>query len=147
MGEIYQKITLAPSTVSTADSINLVRKKMTKAEPVNRSIYVVDESNKLLGIITLKELLKVLAVRGGISSGEIPTRGKLLCYISANTTAKDIMRPPTSVKTTDSLEKALEIFVSHGLEELPVVDENNVVIGDLDAYELLGEMQFKSSGS
>jgi CBS domain-containing protein len=141
VAECYQKITLTPSTVNADDSITLVRKKITKADPVNRSVYVVDENNKLLGIITVKELLKVLAVRGGISSGKTPTRRKLLNYVSADTTAKDIMRSPISVKTTDSLEKALEIFVLHGLEELPVVDENNVVIGDLDAYELLGEMQ------
>ncbi len=140
VGEFYQKITLAPSVVHMSDSIQLIRKKITKADHINRSAYVVDENNKLIGIITVKELLKVLAVRSGISTGKTPTKGKLLDYVSTDTTAKDIMRSPISVRTTDSLEKALEIFVLHGLEELPVVDENNVVIGDLDAYELLGEM-------
>ncbi|WP_025027924.1 CBS domain-containing protein [Caldalkalibacillus mannanilyticus] len=140
VGDFYQNITNNPSTVLADDSIRLVRQKMSGVDPIYRSIYVIDQDTTLIGIITLKELLKVLAVRSGVNSGKAVSKGKLLDYVSLNSTAKDIMIPPISVRKSDSLEKALELFIVHGLEELPVVDEKNILIGDLDAYELVREM-------
>lgn len=94
-----------------------------------------------MGIITVKELLKVLVVREEISGGKPLSTGQLFLYVSKNTTASDIMSSPISVKKSDSLEKALDKFVNYGLEELPVIDENGVIIGDLDAYELLQKIE------
>jgi CIC family chloride channel protein len=50
--------------------------------------------------------------------------------------AADIMHPPVSVRIDDDLRKATEQLVANGLRELPVLDENDVVVGFLDEREV-----------
>jgi CIC family chloride channel protein len=52
------------------------------------------------------------------------------------TLAADIMQPAISVRVDDDLRKATEHLVANGLRELPVVDDNNVIIGFLDEREV-----------
>ncbi|MDE5415634.1 CBS domain-containing protein [Alkalihalobacterium chitinilyticum] len=140
ISEFYQSITKTASTVLLDDSIDAIIKKIVNRDPVNRSVYVVNEQAKLFGIITLKELFQILAVRGGVDRCKSYSPGRLLEWVSPTSTANDLMRSPVSVKLTDSLEYALELFVKHDLEEIPVVNENGIVIGDLDAFEIIRAM-------
>jgi CBS domain-containing protein len=52
-------------------------------------------------------------------------------------TARDIMIPPTYVKDDDSLSDAFRVMFENRLMELPVVDDELHVIGDLNALELI----------
>ncbi len=47
-------------------------------------------------------------------------------------TASDIMRPPASVRAQDDLRTVFELMRAEGLREIPVVDENELVIGLID---------------
>ncbi|HVY25750.1 MAG TPA: chloride channel protein [Polyangiaceae bacterium] len=47
-------------------------------------------------------------------------------------TASDIMRPPASVRITDSLLTALDLMRAERLPELPVLDENGRILGFVD---------------
>ncbi|GAE33307.1 CBS domain-containing protein [Halalkalibacter akibai] len=141
VADFYQKITKQASTVLQHDLIDVVRTKMSERDPIYRSVYVVDQNNKLLGIITLREILKVLAIRKGVSGNRSLSRGKLLDYISQGTPAGDVMKAPISVRKTNTLEEALELMVRHDIEEIPVVDAQGKVIGDLNAFELVREME------
>ncbi|MEW6458705.1 MAG: CBS domain-containing protein [Bacillota bacterium] len=50
------------------------------------------------------------------------------------------MKPPVSVTKETKLEAALEKMLARGVSELPVVDADGRVIGDLNAFELLKHM-------
>jgi acetoin utilization protein AcuB len=141
VADFYQKITKQASTVEQHDLIENIRKKMSDRDPIHRSVYVIDKDHNLLGIITLREMLKVLAIRKGVSGNKSLSRGKLFDYVSKSTTANDIMKAPISVKKTNTLEEALELMVRHEVEEIPVVDNQGKVIGDLNAFELVREME------
>ncbi|MFH0910594.1 MAG: PTS sugar transporter subunit IIA, partial [Planctomycetota bacterium] len=52
--------------------------------------------------------------------------------------AGDIMtRTFVSLKENDTLEEAIDLFVRHGLVDLPVVDKDGDLVGVVTAYELL----------
>ena len=100
--------------------------------PKTRSIYVVDKNQKLIGIITAKNLVKVVFPYF-INIDEAPsfrTYQRLLA-----TSVKDIMYP--FVKDDDNLESALDKMYENDLEEIPVVNNNMKVIGELNLLELL----------
>ena len=50
--------------------------------------------------------------------------------------AADIMGPPMSVKLDDDLHDALEIMVTHGVREIPVVDGGAQIVGFLDEADI-----------
>ncbi|MFB4165635.1 CBS domain-containing protein [Alteribacillus sp. JSM 102045] len=138
--DVYQKVTKQASTVFLRDSIQSVRKKMVKRGTVHRSIYVVDENYKLVGIITLKEILKAIAVQKNIKTGKRFSKGKFLGYIKNESTAQDIMHPPISVRLSDSIENTLAVMIQNNMEELPVVDEHQTLLGDVNAFEFINEI-------
>ena len=57
---------------------------------------------------------------------------------SPNTTVKDLMTPePTVVKEKDTLKDVLEIMFVNKIQRLPVVNENNELIGLVMQNEIL----------
>lgn len=111
---------------------------MLSGSPMSRAVYVVDETGHLKGIITLNSIMKGIAVQQGLNPGDMDFTSpfKLLRYLPSGT-VKDIMRPPLLLTKNTKLQEALEIMVSERIDELPVVDEDGKVIGDLNAFELL----------
>jgi len=77
---------------------------------------VLGVEGKMLGLVTTDEL-SVLEAE--------PALAPLV-------TASDIMRPPASVRITDSLLTALDLMRAERLPELPVVDEAGTILGFVD---------------
>jgi CIC family chloride channel protein len=74
---------------------------------------VLDPDRRLVGLITLEDLLTLSAE---------PDLGGLVC-------AADVMRPPAAVQPTDPVSRALELMMSMGVRELPVIDGERRVLG------------------
>ena len=85
---------------------------------------VKDRKNKqLIGIITLRD---IRLARFAMNLN------------SPNTTVKDLMTPePSVVKENDTLMYALEIMFEKKIQRIPVVDENNELIGLVLRNEIL----------
>ncbi|WEG19248.1 CBS domain-containing protein (plasmid) [Alkalihalophilus pseudofirmus] len=143
VAKCYRKLTKEPITAHSKELIVDVQNKLINKDPIHRSVYVLDKQKKLIGIITLNELMKIIAVRKGITTPKAMSINRLFTFISEDTKAEDIMCSPISVKLTDTLEEAFELMLIHDLQELPVVDEANSVIGDLNVFELLREINDK----
>lgn len=107
--------------------------KMMIANPILKSIYVVDNKQKLLGRITLKKLIKHEFMNLIPSSFEF---FNALEFIGKKT-ADEIMVEPVYVKDDDTLKVAFIKMYKNDIEELPVVDENLHLIGNIDLIELL----------
>jgi CIC family chloride channel protein len=88
---------------------------------------VTDENNKLLGLVTAEDLA---VLRSEPSLSDVVT-------------AVDIMRPALGLRTEDDLRFALELMREEGLRELPVLDDEEHVVGFVDqvsiAHAYLGE--------
>ena len=103
------------------------------ADPKTRSVYVVDSDNRLLGIIPVINFTQYLFYE------YVPD--EFLYYKAirplADITAEDIMLPPVYVKETDNLRTDFQKMFAENLKELPVVDNEMHVIGDLNILELV----------
>lgn len=105
--------TLRP-TASVADAFRLMDEKGV------RSVVVVDEDDKVVGIITDSDVVFRAAGRGGLS--RIPVA--------------DIMTPdPYTVEPTLDMNEAIRLMGEHGFRRLPVVEEGRLIglvsIGDI----------------
>jgi CIC family chloride channel protein len=84
---------------------------------------VFDASQRLAGLITLEDLM-TLAAEADV--------GPLVC-------ASDIMRPAASLRRHELVTRALEVMMSMGVRELPVVDEDERVLGMIDEATIVHE--------
>lgn len=87
------------------------------SEPSWQDVFpVLDASARMIGVITNEEL-RILAAE--------PELGLIV-------TAADLMRPPVAVTADDPLRKAFATMRAEGIRELPVVDDEQRVIGFID---------------
>ncbi len=109
--------------------------------PKTMSAYVVDEDGKLIGVITIWDILQATVAHDPdtINSGSpsILFDKEFLERYAFSEKAKDLMREPVCVDLTHSLRRAYKLMVEHGLTEIPVVDNQGRIIGDLTLLELL----------
>src|SRR5438445_8700699 len=84
---------------------------------------VVDATKALVGIITLEDLT-ALAAEADL--------GGLVCAV-------DIMRPPVALRPQDLVNKALDLMMSMGARELPVVDDTQHLLGLVDEAAIAHE--------
>lgn len=105
------------------------------ADPRTRSAYVVDEKRRLVGMIGLTQMLA--AIQGSLSlfdKGRTQPRNK---RVPLPFSVEEYMIKPVTVSEDDRLLNALEKMMKNGLEDLPVVDENGALIGELNGFEIL----------
>jgi CBS domain-containing protein len=98
---------------------------------------VVDEKGKLKGIITPKELLKAVEVREFGTIRYPFFEGAEALHILTSKYAKDIMSPPVSVKMDDRIEEAINIMLDKGFYEVPVVDKEEKVVGEINYFGII----------
>ncbi len=103
-------------------------------DPKTRSVYVLNRDKKLVGIIPVIELVQYLYY-DNIPQEYILYRFPML--LSSEPKAKDIMLPPVWVKDDESITSAFIKMFKNNLKELPVVDDDMHVIGDLNILELI----------
>ncbi len=139
VADVFLKITTNPLIVNQDDKINSVHEKLVHGNPISRCVYVVDKQLKLVGKITLQDMLKVTAVKKGITGNKHFSVRQLFEYISKDLKARDIMTAPVSIKLNEKIEEALQKMINHNVEEIAVVDDSGEIIGDLNAYELINE--------
>ncbi len=133
--EVYQSVTEKAELVREDDSLPAVIQKVSR-DPKSRSVYVVNEKEELVGIIDIRDLLRVAGAK--YLHRETMT---VISYLTAQKAA-DIMQPPVSVSPEDDIQEALRLTVQHDLKDLPVV-EGGKVVGDLNCFEILLNVKFE----
>ena len=98
---------------------------------------VVDKKDKLTGIITPKELLKAAEIceYGGSKHPFFSPRE--LLHLLTSRYAQDLMRDPISVKPDDTVQKAIDIMIDKGFYEIPVIDDENNIIGEINYLSVI----------
>ena len=96
-------------------------------------IFVVDANKKLKGVITKTTLLNFakLKLGGHLRIGDMK---RLIMATNAN----DIASPwPISVKPEEDVLKALDLMLEYDLIDVPVVDREGRIIGDIQLSEIM----------
>ena len=127
--DVYKKFSEKVDTVEPNTPINKVVNIFMESKK-RRNVYVVDDSEKLIGLITVNEIFT--SVRPDISPN------KILFFIHKSNikTAKDVMTEPEIVKLDDSLEDALRVAEVFKIQDIPVC-KNGKLVGELDVFELV----------
>lgn len=86
------------------------------------SILIVDDQNKLQGIVTSRDMRFV--EKGALAKTFMTPREKL------------VVGPPNP-----TLDQAKEIISKHRLEKLPLVDDNNVLVGLMTSKDIINHMR------
>ncbi len=140
VGEIRRLITVKPAIVLEDEQVENVI-KMFIDNPVIRAVYVIDDEERLVGIITMQDILKKISIDFS-SMASIYSESNFSGYKIASTrnktTARDLMDPEIYyVLDTDPIEKAFNLLFTNKAGEIPVVDNKERLIGDLNIVELL----------
>ncbi len=125
-------ITQNASTIRDTDDVMEIAKKMVE-DPKTRSIYVLDKDERLVGIIPVQLFVQYLFYE------YVPDEFLYYKVVMPldEVRAKDIMIPPVWVKDEEAIDSAFRKMAAHSIKELPVVDEDMKVIGDLNILELI----------
>ncbi len=138
--EIRKLITVEPAIVLENDSIQKII-DIFIGNPVTRAVYVVDKKDSFIGIITIQDILKKISLDSHSLSSlySSPTfTGYNIALSVKDVTAGDIMDPEVYfVHDDDPIEEAFNLLFKNKAGEIPVVDENDKLVGDLNVIELL----------
>jgi len=109
------------------------------ANPINRSLYVVNKNKKLTGIINAKDILKKISIDFYSTSFLYKSTGfteyDILSAIDNN--PKDLVNNEIYyVKDNSTIESAFKLLFNNNIDSIPVVDDDLILIGDLNILEL-----------
>jgi CBS domain-containing protein len=98
---------------------------------------VIDREGKLKGLLTPRGVLEELEVRkfGGVRGRFFA--GPEVLHLLTSKYAKDIMSAPISVHVNDGVEETINTMLDHGFYELPVVDDDMKVIGEISYFDII----------
>jgi CBS domain-containing protein len=134
VSDVYDLVIKEPSVVKSGSKIHQVFDEYLKS-PISRKVYVVDDNGKLLGAVTTETLLRLLGYRVGIREFAGFSLWKLMRDMLKEGVDDVFIKVPP-VKQTDKLTKALQIMLDNHVNDLPVVDADGKLIGELNSLEI-----------
>jgi CBS domain-containing protein len=102
--------------------------------PHSRLVYVVDEEQRVLGTISLGQLIRHALPE----SREPQIHARSLLGMIAHETAGHIMQPrPVCAREDEAVDDVLRRLIDANLKEFPVIDAQDRIIADLTVVDLL----------
>jgi CBS domain-containing protein len=103
---------------------------------VSRKVYVIDSEGKLLGMISLETLLKQVGYRVGVRETGVMSFLKFVTGIFKENVT-EFMQTPVTITNDHKVLDALQKMVEYHLNDLPVIDEDGKIVGELNSLEIL----------
>lgn len=127
-------VSVAPIILREEASIYEAVEKLINT-PHARSAYVVDEQGHLEGIVTLTDLVNHVFSEHYFESKR--SKQNMSQIVHSENAATLACTQPVCVTAEEPLEQAVQKILQHNLQEIPVVDDEGVVVGDLNLLDLL----------
>jgi CBS domain-containing protein len=134
--DIYQLVANSAATVHRSMMLENAVKAMV-GKPMSQKVYVVDNENKLVGSITMQTVLRRVGYIYGVRKIGVIPFFKFLSEVLRDKVEEIMDKEPIKVTKDAKVLDALKLMVQHHLNNLPVVDKNNILIGELDGIEIL----------
>lgn len=136
VGDVYELVVGEPATVRLGAKLRDAVECMI-INPVSQRVYVVDKKGKLAGAITMQTLLREVGHRIGARKQGMVSFLRFLNNVLKDDVDGFMEKKPTAVTKEDSLIEATRLMVEKGLNNLPVVDTDGKLIGELNGLEIL----------
>lgn len=105
----------------------------------SRLLYVVDHDDRLQGVISLGHLVRHVFFHYHNSYPHTQN----ISTLAVSESARDFMqREPLAATLSDEVEEVLDRMIKHNVKEIPVVDEEQRVVGDLTMVDLLQHHEY-----
>jgi len=135
VGDMHDIMVGKPAVVNENDILRDAIEAIT-LNKTSRKVYVCDDEGKLKGVITIETLLRNLGYRVGVrEEGMISFFKFITGILKENVT--EIMEKPVSITNNHKVLDALKMMVEHHLNDLPIVDDEGRIIGELNSLEIL----------
>jgi CBS domain-containing protein len=139
--EAMQRLSGPPPCLVRPDDDVMALVEKAVLSPQVETFAVVDEEQRLLGVIPLRLLLDELFL-SVVPEEFLLTMRHLedieeFARIARAKRARDLMQPPVAVRADDSIGRAFALLHERGLLGVPVVDEEGRVGGYLDSLQLI----------
>ncbi|MEW5760393.1 MAG: CBS domain-containing protein [Candidatus Thermoplasmatota archaeon] len=134
--DVYKLIVAEPATINLNSKLVDAVRALVK-NPQSQEVYVLDDEKKLVGIVTMETILRQIGYIYGIRKPGIISFFKFLSDVLKEDLIDFMEKKPVRVTKKDKIFDALKLMFSYHLNNLPVVDEKDVVIGELNGIEIL----------
>lgn len=137
VGEVHEVMIGKPALVTEdailGDAVEAITQNL-----ASRKVYVADMAGVLKGVIRIETLLRHVGYKVGVRETGIISYLKFLSGIFKENVT-DFMEDPVTVTNDHKLLDALQKMVDNHLNDLPVVDTEGRIIGELLGLEFLLE--------
>lgn len=120
-------------TIALDDDLTVVDKKFSSTKFHH---LLVVENNKLLGVVSDRDLLKALSPKIGTAAEKLNDTATL------NKKVHQIMsRKPICIEENKSVHDAITLFLENNISCIPVIDTNNTPIGIISWRDILKQIK------
>jgi CBS domain-containing protein len=102
----------------------------------SNKVYVIDMEGNLVGVVTSDSLMKLLAMQISIKQGDSRHLIELSGRILAEGVERAMLRP-RPIKADTLLKEAISSMKDERLADLPIVDDDYKLVGELVGLDLL----------
>lgn len=138
--DVCRKLISMPAVVKQNATMNEVLKSVMD-DTRTRHAYVVDETDKLVGEILMNSLVEFLFPYVAMVTTPIAANATEVFRWGANLAGEIMDTEPSYVTEDSSLAEAAKIFLRDKINELPVVDSEMHLVGQISFYEIIMEYQ------
>lgn len=134
--DIYHLLVENPATVHAATSLLDVLREMTK-DLRTRQVYVIDDEGRLLGEVRMNSVVEYLFPYDAILEHNESLYVAYVPKIVARTAADLMLTPSVRVTAETKLGEMAGTLMEEGINELPVVDADERLVGQVNIYEVI----------
>jgi len=134
VGDVYDLVVEEPSRIKKDGQIKDVIEMMLQ-NPVSRKVYVVDDDGKLVGMVNTETVLRLIGYRVGVRELGVMSFYRFMRDMFKEEVST-LFSPTRSVTRETKLTEALSIMVQDHVNDLPVVDPDGILIGELVSLEM-----------
>lgn len=134
VGDVYDIIIAEPSVVREGTGIKDAIDAMLR-NPLTHRVYVVDNEGRLKGVVTTGALLNLLGYKVGVRGMSALSFYRFMRDALGNNVGA-VRQSITPVKRETRVVDALNLMIKNQWDALPVVDDDNRLVGELVSLEL-----------
>jgi CBS domain-containing protein len=134
--DIEHLLVIEPAWVLETAAVEEVMEKMI-ADLRTRWVYVVDERKRLLGGVSMNAVVEILFPLEAIIERPDSLYEAYFPKISAKTAGELMLAPIPCVSDEITLAKLADLLLSNKMNEMPVVDSDNVLKGEVNVCEII----------
>lgn len=141
VGELFDPQNMQSTVISEDEPLENLISSLVR-DSLSRGVFLVDSHQRFVGVITRSDLLKWAHLRFGREpgSGRVNISRQDIYRFVLSTKAREIARGDRrslGVQLSDDLEIALNQMFEHDEIDIPVLDEDGKILGDLEISQVL----------